>query len=97
MNKVSLSDLPPKTLEGKRVLMRVDFNVPLDKKTFQITNPQRVVEALPTIRRLLDDGVKSIVLMSHLGRPNGSRSDKESSETGCRAAEEGAITGTSFS
>jgi len=78
MDKLSIADLPPKFLENKRVVMRVDFNVPLDKKTGAITNPQRVVEALPTIRRLLDDGVKSIVLMSHLGRPNGQRDEKQS-------------------
>jgi len=78
MNKLSLSDLPPKSLENKRILVRVDFNVPLDKKTNEITNPQRVVEALPTIRKLLEDGVKSIVLMSHLGRPNGQRDEKQS-------------------
>jgi len=79
MDKLSLLDLPPKALENKRILMRVDFNVPLDKKDpTKITNPQRVVEALPTIRRLLEDGVKSIVLMSHLGRPNGQRDEKQS-------------------
>ena len=76
--KLRLDTLPKGFFENKRVLVRVDFNVPLDKKTNAITNPQRVVESLPTIRRLLDDGVKSVVLMSHLGRPNGARDPKQS-------------------
>ena len=77
-NKLKLSDLPPGTFKGKRVLVRVDYNVPLDKKTGEITNPARVSESIPTLRRLLDYGVKSIVLMSHLGRPNGERDRKSS-------------------
>jgi phosphoglycerate kinase len=63
----SIRDLP---LKGKRVLMRVDFNVPQDKATGAITNNQRIVAALPTIRHALDQGA-SVVLMSHLGRPDG--------------------------
>jgi phosphoglycerate kinase len=63
----TLRDLP---LAGKRVLMRVDFNVPQDKVTGNITNDQRIVSALPTIRYALDHGA-SVVLMSHLGRPDG--------------------------
>lgn len=55
----------------KRVLMRVDFNVPQDKQDGSITNTQRIVAALPTIARALDKGAKSVVLMSHLGRPDG--------------------------
>ena len=57
-------------IAGKRVLMRVDFNVPQDKTTGAITNPQRIVAALPTIKYALDHGA-SVVLMSHLGRPDG--------------------------
>jgi len=57
-------------LKGKRVLMRVDFNVPQDKSTGAITNNQRIVAALPTIKHALDQGA-SVVLMSHLGRPDG--------------------------
>ena len=65
----TLRDLP---LAGKRVLMRVDFNVPQDKATLAITNNQRIVAALPTIRFALDQGA-AVVLMSHLGRPDGQR------------------------
>ena len=57
-------------LAGKRVLIRADFNVPQDKATLAITNNQRIVSALPTIRHALEQGA-SVVLMSHLGRPNG--------------------------
>ncbi|MBK8476440.1 MAG: phosphoglycerate kinase [Opitutaceae bacterium] len=57
-------------LAGKRVLMRVDFNVPQDKATGAITNNQRIAAALPTIRFALEKGA-SVVLASHLGRPDG--------------------------
>lgn len=72
--KTSISDI---SLSGKRVIMRVDFNVPLDKATGAITNPARIVAALPTIRYVLENG-GSVVLMSHLGRPNGQPVDKYS-------------------
>jgi phosphoglycerate kinase len=64
-------------LSGKRVLIRVDFNVPQDKATGVITNNQRIAAALPTIRYALDQGA-SVVLMSHLGRPDGQRVAKYS-------------------
>jgi phosphoglycerate kinase len=57
-------------LAGKRVFMRVDFNVPQDKKTGVITNNARIVAALPTIKYALEKGA-SVVLASHLGRPDG--------------------------
>lgn len=57
-------------ITGRRVLMRVDFNVPQDKTTGAITNNQRIVAALPTIQYALEKGA-SVVLMSHLGRPDG--------------------------
>eukprot|EP00128_Syssomonas_multiformis_P008141 Colp12_sorted_trinity150504_noHs@34882 len=68
LNKLSIADLD---LTGKRVLIRVDFNVPFVKGTTQISNNARIVAALPTIQYALDHGAKSVVLMSHLGRPDG--------------------------
>jgi phosphoglycerate kinase len=65
----SIRDL---SLAGKRVLMRVDFNVPQDKVTGAITNNQRIAAALPTIKYALAQGA-SVVLMSHLGRPDGQK------------------------
>lgn len=59
-------------LSDKRVFIRVDFNVPFDKETgTKITNTQRIDAAIPTIQFAIDKGAKSIVLASHLGRPNG--------------------------
>jgi phosphoglycerate kinase len=57
-------------LKGKRVIMRVDFNVPQDKVTGAISNTKRIEAALPTIKYVLEQGA-SVVLMSHLGRPDG--------------------------
>ena len=54
--------------KGKRALIRVDFNVPLDKETFEITDDTRIRAAIPTIQHILNGG-GSVVLMSHLGRP----------------------------
>lgn len=67
LNKLSIDNVDVK---GKRVIMRVDFNVPL--KDNKITNTQRIVAALPTVKYALEKGAKSVVLMSHLGRPDGS-------------------------
>jgi len=72
MAKKTIRDLD---LAGKRVLMRVDFNVPQDKQTGEITNTQRITAALPTIQHALDQGA-SVILMSHLGRPNGKKNPK---------------------
>lgn len=53
---------------GKRALIRVDFNVPLDKETFEVTDDTRIRAVVPTIKHVLNNG-GSVVLMSHLGRP----------------------------
>ncbi|KAF3929151.1 hypothetical protein AA313_de0200780 [Arthrobotrys entomopaga] len=73
-NKLSITDLE---LKDKRVLIRVDFNVPLDADK-NITNNQRIVGALPTIQYAVDHGAKSVILMSHLGRPDGLPNQKYS-------------------
>jgi len=67
MAKKTIKDLD---LAGKLVFIRVDFNVPQDKQTGEITNTQRITAALPTIQYALEQGA-SVVLASHLGRPNG--------------------------
>lgn len=66
MAKKTVADIDVK---GKRVLMRCDFNVPLDDNC-KITNDGRITKALPTIKHVLDGGA-SLILMSHLGRPKG--------------------------
>ncbi|KAL3485929.1 phosphoglycerate kinase [Aspergillus germanicus] len=75
-SKLSITDVD---LKDKRVLIRVDFNVPLDKKdNTTITNPQRIVGALPTIKYAIEQGAKAVILMSHLGRPDGKANPKYS-------------------
>jgi phosphoglycerate kinase len=73
MAKKTLDDID---LSGKTVLMRVDFNVPLDDAG-HITDDRRITEALPSIKKVLDDGGK-LILMSHLGRPKGAPEAKYS-------------------
>jgi phosphoglycerate kinase len=63
-------------VKGKRVFIRVDFNVPLNEKN-EITDDTRIVQSLPTIRSVIERGGKSI-LASHLGRPKGKRDPKYS-------------------
>jgi len=67
MPKKTIADLPE--LTGKRVLVRVDFNVPLDEAG-NISNDRRIVAALPTLQSLLDRGA-ALIVMSHLGQPDG--------------------------
>src|SRR5579871_3673571 len=61
---------------GKKALVRVDFNVPLDKN-YNITDDNRMTAALPTIKKILNDG-GAVILMSHLGRPKGGPEEKYS-------------------
>nr|AAL90093.1 AT18066p [Drosophila melanogaster] len=75
VKKLSLKNVD---VAGKRVFMRVDFNVPM--KDGKITNNQRIVSALPSIKYALDKKCKSLVLASHLGRPDGKKNKKFSLE-----------------
>src|SRR5580693_9244595 len=72
MAKKSVADV---NVKGKTVLMRVDFNVPLDGS--KITDDRRIVQALPTIKDVISRGGK-LILMSHLGRPKGGPEPKYS-------------------
>ncbi len=65
------------SFKGKKAIVRVDFNVPLNKQTFEVTDDTRIRGALPTIKKILSDG-GSAILMSHLGRPDGKVQDKYS-------------------
>ena len=62
---------------GQKALIRVDFNVPLDKKSLEISDDTRMKAAVPTIKKILNDG-GSVILMSHLGRPKDGPEDKSS-------------------
>jgi len=73
MAKKTVADID---VQGKRILMRCDFNVPLDDNC-EITSDDRIVKALPTIEKILAGG-GALILMSHLGRPKGQRNEKMS-------------------
>ena len=76
MSKLSVRDLE---VRGKRVLVRVDFNVPVEQRDgkIMITDDTRIREALPTVNWLREHGAKTI-LMSHFGRPKGKAVEKYS-------------------
>lgn len=78
MPKKTIDDLGD--LKGKKVLVRVDFNVPLDKKNGDVKNDRRIRGALPTIKKLLDAGA-SVIAMSHLGRPEKATPDERKNLT----------------
>jgi phosphoglycerate kinase len=74
-NSNKMADIHTYDFTGKRALIRVDFNVPLDKETLEVTDDTRIRAAIPTIKHVLDNG-GSVVLMSHLGRPKEGFEDK---------------------
>ena len=74
MAKLTIEDVE---LKGKKVLMRVDFNVPQDENLY-ITDDTRIKSSLSSIKYILDKGAKKVILMSHLGRPKGKVEEKYS-------------------
>jgi phosphoglycerate kinase len=72
-----MSNFSSYNFQGQKALVRVDFNVPLDKKTFEITDDNRMRAAIPTIKKILNDG-GSVILMSHFGRPKEGPEEKYS-------------------
>ena len=69
MNKLTLNDLPESALRGRRVLVRVDYNVPLDAEG-KITDDTRIAATVPTLEHLVKAGAR-VILLSHFGRPKG--------------------------
>ena len=88
LNKKSVDDI---NVKGKKVLVRCDFNVPLQEG--KITDENRLVAALPTIKKLIADGGK-VILCSHLGKPKGEAKTGIVSGTCCRENDRTAGTGS---
>src|SRR5713101_3876958 len=84
MPKISIQDLD---LDGKRVFIRVDFNVPLAPGGQEITSDKRIRGSLPTIRYALDHGA-AVILASHLGRPKGKQNPEMSLKPVAKRLEE---------
>ncbi|HJR65731.1 MAG TPA: phosphoglycerate kinase, partial [Gemmatimonadaceae bacterium] len=78
LNKQTVADLPESAIRGRRALVRVDFNVPLDEHG-HVSDDTRIRAALPTLEYLAERGARVIVL-SHLGRPKGKPEQKYSLE-----------------
>ncbi len=74
-NKKSVKDLTKNDLKDKKVLIRVDFNVPVDKETGAITDDTRITASLPTLKYLLENDAK-VIIMTHFGRPKGEKNPK---------------------
>ncbi len=83
MNKVTVSDI---NFRGRKALVRVDFNVPLDERQ-NITDDRRIKAALPTLRKILGDG-GAVIACSHLGRPKGGPDPKQSLRPAARRLQE---------
>jgi len=83
MELKTLRDMP--SLKGKKVFVRVDFNVPLDEKG-NVRDDKRIKHALPTLKFLLDNGAEQLILASHVGRPKNNepelKTDKEAEKLG---------------
>jgi phosphoglycerate kinase len=78
---MALKPLSTAEIKGKKVLIRFDFNVPLDKKdSSKITDTTRIDAALPTLKYLIEQEASKIIMMSHLGRPDGKPNTKYSLE-----------------
>ena len=88
MNQLTVKDIPQKNLENKKVLVRVDFNVPTEKKDdkVRITNDLRIKASLPTIQYLIESKAR-VTLISHLGRPKGFDSDLKMDVVALRLSE----------
>ncbi len=88
MDQLTIKDIPQKNLENKKVLVRVDFNVPIEKKIDKIviSNDLRIKASIPTIKYLVESKAK-IVLVSHLGRPKGFDSDLKMDPVGVKLSE----------